>query len=665
MKKIMIQAELDPEKCVGCGTCVHVCPVYAIRPNPHRPISRTKMPPCSQECPAGNDIEGFIRLIQEGKEEEALLLLHQTNPFPAITGRVCFHPCEEACNRREFDASLSIPTLERYVSDFQPKLPPTAPPSNRPERIAVVGSGPAGLTCAYFLLKKGFSVSLFESKPLLGGWLRYGIPEYRLPRTILGKEIAKLLDLGLNVRTGVTIGKNFSFEQLKTFDAIFIASGRHVDTRLGIPGEELEGVLSGGEFLKKFHEKECPPLGRQVAIIGGGNSAVDTARVALRLGSKPILIYRRSRDEMPAFKKEVEEMEAEGGAILFLASPLRFTKSHGKIRLECLRMELVGKETDGRKTAVPIPNSNFSLDMDSVIVAIGDTPDFSYLFSDVLTENQKIKVDFFFRTNKDKIFAGGDITSDMGTVPSAIQSGRMASDAIENFLNSKQNVKSPGLEIVKWSQMNPDYFESREPQTPGRLSFQESIKGFGEIHLGYGVDQARVEAKRCLGCASLPLFQTEDCRGCGNCEQRCPTTAIRMKPLETPFVVRVEVLPADAKTIGELCRSAHLHPKSIVCFCTSTRAEEIAAAILQGAKTPEEISLKTGARTGCSVLCIQPIFRLLEAAKVKALEPRVSDVWYKTIPNIWDLPAEIKKGYDKIGFRFEEDIEFYKKLTRK
>jgi len=665
MKKITIQAQLDPEKCVGCSTCIHVCPVSAIRPNPDRPMERTKNPPCSDSCPAGNDVEGFIRLMSEKKIEEALLLLQETNPFPAITGRVCFHPCEDACNRKEFDSPISIANLERYVSEFEGKLKSKHPLPNRKERIAIVGSGPAGLTCAYYLLKKGYSVTVFESKSLLGGWLRYGIPEYRLPKRILDQEISELSNLGLNVRTNVTVGKDFSLEELETFDAIFIASGRHRDTKLHVPGENSKGVISGGEFLKKFHAGERQPLGKRVAVIGGGNSAVDAARVALRLGSKPTLIYRRSRNEMPAFKREVEEMEREGIELLFLVSPIRFIPDHGGIKsLECIRMELTELESDGRKRAIPIPNSTFTLEADSIIVAIGLEPDFSCLFSDLTTEKEKIKTDLFGRTNKGKIFAGGDVTSEKGTVPRAIRSGRLASQAIDDYLTSRKSVDLIRLEPVKFDQMNPDYFEFQEPPTPRRLALADSVKGFDEIYSGYDDKMAMGEAGRCFGCASLPAFKLDDCRGCGNCEQRCPVLAIKMIPLETPFIVRVEVSQSDPRMVVELCQKAHLHPQSIVCFCTTTRAEEIAAAILQGAKTPEEISLRTGARTGCSVLCIQPIFRLLEAAKAPYVRPVFPDIWYKSAPQIWDIPKEVKDKYDKTGFRFEEDLEFYKKLTR-
>jgi NADPH-dependent glutamate synthase beta subunit-like oxidoreductase/ferredoxin len=664
MKRITIRAELDQTKCVGCSTCIHVCPVSAFRSNPVRPIERTKTPPCSEHCPAGNDVEGFLRLMKEERFEDALSLLQRTNPFPAITGRVCFHPCEEGCNRKDLDSPVSIFQMERRVSEVEPK--PSSPSvPRRKEQIAVVGSGPAGLTCSYYLLRQGYGVTLFEAQPLLGGWLRYGIPEYRLPKKILDQEVDKLLSLGLRVKKGVKVGTDISFGELESFDAVFIASGRHRDAKLHVPGEESKDVFPGGGFLNRARGGGFDLLGKRVAVIGGGNSAVDAARVALRLGSKTTLIYRRSRKEMPAYPSEVKEMEEEGGEILFLAAPVRFHLKDERLKsVECVRMELKEAGADGRRRPVPIPGEPFTLETDSVIVAIGEEPDLSYLPAEFGGGNHLLKTDSLGRTHKGKIFAGGDLTCEVGTVPSAIRSGRLASLAIEAYLNSQETFKPPKLEVVTWEQMNPDYFEIQDrPNTP-RLPLERATQGFEEIYSGINPEMAAGESQRCMGCASLPLFTKEDCRGCGNCEQRCPARAIQMKPLDEPFMVKVEVSRSDPKTVEELCRRAHLHPKSVVCFCTTTRAEEIGAAILQGAKSPEEISLRTGARTGCSVLCIQPIFRLLEAARVCFTRPPEDDIWYKTIPNIWEISPEILARYDKGGFRFADDLEFYKKLTR-
>ncbi len=665
MKRMTVQAELDPTKCVGCNTCTHVCPTFAIRPNPVRPLPRTKTPPCSANCQAGNDVEGFVSLIRQGRFEDALALLHETNPFPALTGRVCFHPCQENCNRKEYDEGLSISSLERYISTFETKLQPLPTASRRQEKVAILGSGPAGLSCAYYLLQKGYNVTVFESKPLLGGWLRYGIPEYRLPRKVLDQEISKLKDLGLETKTGFTVATETLLEWLEKFDAIFLAPGRHQDVRLNIPGEEAENVISGGEFLKRFHSGETQAPGKRVAVIGGGNTAVDAARVLLRIGAKPFLLYRRSREEMPAFKNEVQEMEAEGVEVLFLAAPVRFILENGKVKsLECLRMDLGELERDGRRRPIPIPESAFLLAADAIIIATGETADLSWLTNDVGMEKNKIKIDLFCRTNQKKIFAGGDASSDTATVPTAIRLGRIASQGIDAYLNGQEMTAAAKLEKVEFAQMNSDYLDPQRQIPLPRLPLDARIRGFQEIRGGYDEAMAREEAGRCLGCASLPLYRPEDCRGCSTCEQRCPAAAISMKAIEKPFIISVDVAQSDPKMIRELCQMAHLNPKSVICICSSTRAEEVAAAILQGAKTPEEVSLKTGARTGCSVNCIQPIFRLLEAARIQIPSPSVADVRYRVTAKIWDIPYEVKHRYDQSGARFDEDIEFYKKLTQ-
>jgi bacterioferritin-associated ferredoxin len=401
-------------------------------------------------------------------------------------------------------------------------------------------------------------------------------------------------------------------------------------------------------------------------VIGGGNSAVDAARVALRLGSETVLIYRRSRKEMPAFPSEVQEMEEEGGKILFLALPVRFIAEEGRLRsVECAVMELQEPEPDGRRKAVAVPGQFFTVEANSVIVAVGEDPDLAYLPPDFQVENLRMKTGPRGETSRRKVFAGGDLTGTAGTVSGAIRTGRIASQAIDASLQGGKPAEPARLEVVRGEQMNLDFFDPRAKTLPVRLPFPTAAKGFAEIYSGFSAETAREEGKRCLGCGSLPLFLPDDCRGCGNCEQRCPTLAIQMKPLDPPVVVRVAVAESDPRRIDELCRRAHLNPKSIVCFCTTTRAEEIAAAIFQGAKSPEEISLRTGARTGCSVLCIQPIFRLLEAARLPFSKPAAEDVWYRTMPNIWEISREIRDRYDKAGFRFAEDLQFYETLTKR
>jgi NADPH-dependent glutamate synthase beta subunit-like oxidoreductase len=284
-----------------------------------RPVYDEKKPPCNHACPAGNDIRGFIALILKGRLAEARELLCETNPFPAITGRVCHHPCELECNRREFDEPLSIRALERLAGDEGYKAL-RAPHKRHEERIAVVGSGPAGLSCAYFLARRGYHVTILESEREPGGMLRWGIPEYRLPKGVLDRELALLKGMGIELKVGVRVGQDVRLEELDA-DAIFLAVGATKGLELDLPGLEAEGVLHGLEFLKRVNFGERVELGERVAIIGGGNTAMDAARVALRLGAKPVVVYRRTRAEMPAIPEEVEAALEEGIEFLFLAAP--------------------------------------------------------------------------------------------------------------------------------------------------------------------------------------------------------------------------------------------------------------------------------------------------------------------------------------------------------
>ncbi|MGB9630224.1 MAG: FAD-dependent oxidoreductase, partial [Thermodesulfobacteriota bacterium] len=279
-----------------------------------KPLYFSKTPPCNEACPAGNDIEAVMVFAKEGRFQEARKLIKEENPFPGVCGRVCFHPCESYCNRKEYDEALSIHAIERFVADSKFKINQEKSVGHlkRKEKVAIIGSGPAGLTCAYHLARMGYGVTVFESYSSPGGILRIGIPEYRLPRSILDQEISEIESLGVEIRTNSQIGKDLSFDDLKTFQAIFIAVGAHQSRSLGIEGERLEGVMPGLEFLKRVKEKEMISIGKKVVVIGGGNVAVDVARSAWRLGAKVQMVCMESREEMPAFTEEISETEAEG-----------------------------------------------------------------------------------------------------------------------------------------------------------------------------------------------------------------------------------------------------------------------------------------------------------------------------------------------------------------
>ncbi len=472
-----------------------------------RPIYNPKKPPCNHACPAGNDIQGFIALILKGKFHEAWELLRQTNPFPGITGRVCHHPCELECNRREFDEPLSIRLLERLAADEGSKgfRPPRIEP--RPERVAIVGSGPAGLSCAHFLALQGYRVTVFEAEPKPGGMLRLGIPEYRLPREVLDREISLVEALGVEIRTGVRIE---SLEELEDFDAIFLATGLTKSRELEIPGIATEGVLHGLEFLKKVNLGEPVELGQRVAVIGGGNTAMDAARVALRLGAKPMVIYRRTRAEMPAIAEEIEAAEEEGIELRFLAAPVELLSTNGKLKgVKLVRMELGEPDESGRRKPIPVEGSEFELEVDNLILAIGEAPDLSFLPQGLRLREGRVE---------GKIFAGGDVATGAGTVVDAIASGRRAAEAIHRYLQGLPEPEPREEVVVPFERINTDYFEHQPRVRSRTLPVPERVGNFKEVELGFTPQEGILEAKRCFSCGV--------CNQCDNCITFCPDVAI-------------------------------------------------------------------------------------------------------------------------------------------
>ncbi|MEM3525894.1 MAG: FAD-dependent oxidoreductase [Candidatus Jordarchaeaceae archaeon] len=370
-------------------------------------IEKKGTPRCRATCPAGLNVQGYVALIAQGKFKEAYELIRQTIPFPGVLGRICFHPCENECERGEVEAPIAICALKRFVADYMMKQPPeevSQIPKIHGEKIAIIGSGPAGLTAAYELVKAGYPVTVFESLPEPGGMMRYGIPSYRLPKEIVEREIKYLEDLGVEIITNVTFGEDLTLVDLKNkgYKAIFIAIGAWKSPKMGIEGEQLQGVLSAVDFLKDVNLGKKVEIGERVAVIGGGNVAIDSARVALRLGAKQVFIlYRRSKAEMPAFQPEVEQAEKEGVKILFLKLPKRIIGKDGKVvAVECLQTKLTEPNDMGRRRVVPIEGSEHTIEVDTVISAIGQILDSRFLPKGIQVTTYGIYVDpisFFYR----------------------------------------------------------------------------------------------------------------------------------------------------------------------------------------------------------------------------------------------------------------------------
>ncbi|MCD6505017.1 NADH-quinone oxidoreductase subunit NuoF [Candidatus Poribacteria bacterium] len=462
--------------------------------------------PCQHACPAGIDVPGYVSLIAEGDYKGALSVIMERIPFPGVCGRVCHQPCELKCRRSEVDAPVAIKALKRFAADQawdeyrRELIEKVRKIERREKKVAVIGSGPAGLSAAYHLVRKGYPVTMFESAPVPGGMLSLGIPGYRLPKDIVQREIQLIRDLGVEIRTETPVGEDISLDQIKReFDAVFIAVGAQGSVGLGIPGEDLEGVLSGLELLKKVNLGEKVKLGEKVAVIGGGNVAIDAARVAVRLGASQVqILYRRTRSEMPAIESEIEEAEKEGVRIEYLTSPRRILGGEKVKGLECIRMELGEYDETGRRRPIPVEGSEFRIDLDQVILAIGQRAELPFI-------EGELNVDpITLATQIQGVFAGGDVATGPATVIEAIAAGERAAISIDRYLRG-QDLMEGRLEIRK-KFIPPEELEREiEPSERGRhvissLPVKERIRGFQEVERALSESDAREEAKRCLRC---------------------------------------------------------------------------------------------------------------------------------------------------------------------
>jgi NADH-quinone oxidoreductase subunit F len=471
--------------------------------------------PCQNACPAGMNAPGYISLISEGRFTEALELALDTNPFPSVCGRICDHQCMFKCRRNQIDEPVAIRALKRFIGDYEengidyPKM--KQPPITMPFKVAIVGAGPAGLSCAYFLARLGYKPTVFEKLPVAGGMMAVAIPEYRLPKAILQREIDNIKKLGVDIRLNTQVGKDITISQLwsQGYQAFFVAVGMYGDRNLGIPGENLENVIQAVDLLSDINldKPVVSPAGKKVVVIGGGNSAVDAARTMLRMGASSVtIIYRRTRREMPAYVEEIEAAEHEGVQIRFLTAPEKIFGEKGKVKsIECIKMKPGEFDTEGRQKPVPVKGSNFFIDADVVIPAIGEFSDVSGLFTGLDVETNRdgtIKTDKHGRTSIPGLFSGGDVVSGPATVINAIASGERTAVTIDQYLTKDRTRKYPWREHKKVDtffdpEVEPVSYRMQKPKT----LLPEQRKGcFDEVELSFTKALAMKEAKRCLRC---------------------------------------------------------------------------------------------------------------------------------------------------------------------
>jgi len=487
-----------------------------------RPFYDPKTSPCIAGCPAGEDIQGYIALAREGKYEEAVRLIWENNPFPSVCGRVCYHPCMDRCMRAQWDESVFIPAIERFLGDYalEHKVKVSAPEEKLPHKIAVIGGGPAGLSSAYFLARAGFEVTIFEAKPKLGGVLRYGIPEYRLPKSVLDAELDKLLDIGIEAKTNTVVGRDVAIEDLSAYSAFFVGVGLQRSRSLGIENENTEGVMAGLSFLEAVNTGQRIAVGKNAVVVGGGNTAMDVARSALRLGANVTVLYRRTRNEMPAIADEVQEAFEEGVTFRFLGIPHRIVTKNGRIsELECQEMELGEPDDTGRRRPVPKDGAFFTIPADTLLTATGELPDTAAFDRLMAIENGLIVTDEFGRTSHKKVFAGGDVVTGASTVVNAIARGRGAAELIAAELQGREFDPRVHKKVVAIADVNTAYFVHKKRTGMGHTAGKDAPDAFVEVNAGFTCDQVQDEMERCFSCGV--------CDGCDNCYVFCPDVAIQ------------------------------------------------------------------------------------------------------------------------------------------
>ena len=563
----------------------------------------TKLPPCRAECPAHVHVQAYVSLLQRGKFAEAVDVIRKDMPFPAICGRVCFSPCEDACARTNIDQAVAIRNLKKVAADAEReerKVKPNPVPKTHEERVAIIGAGPAGLTAAYELAKLGYPVTVFERMSEPGGMMRYCIPDFRLERFVVDQEIAYIKDLGVEIKTGVEFGKDITLESLLKdgYGAVFVAIGTQAGMKLNVPSEDIDGVINAVDFLKDVSLGKHIEIGEKVAVVGGGNSAIDAARTSKRLGAKEVIVlYRRSREEMPALPAEVEEAEKDDVKFYFLVAPKQIIGENGKVKaIECLRMKLGEPDESGRRRPISVPNSEHEYQVDTVIPALGQVSEPQCIPAQLTSKETRvslISVDpLTLETKIPGVFAGGDITSGPASIIEAVGAGKKAATSINLYLTGQDfhSGRTENIEKTTWvknyGQIRKKERRFKLPPEKPRMSLEEAVDFLEKTErdakfeacrcLGCGPcaeclantdlcegDKAVVDEALCIGCNvcavvcpfgaaekdenNIARISEDLCKGCGICAARCPVRAITMKKLNNERIMSLALATCEER----------------------------------------------------------------------------------------------------------------------
>ena len=479
-----------------------------------RPVYKDFLPPCNNACPAGENIQAWLALVQSGDYHQAWQTLMHDNPMPAVHGRVCYHPCETQCNREQLDGTVSIHAVERFLGDMAIaedwQVEVDAEPSGK--RVLVIGAGPSGLSAAYHLARTGHQVVIYEAGPVAGGMMRFGIPAYRLPRHELEQEIKRIENIGVEIVLNRKVDDLLAVKQDGQFDAVFVAVGAHLSKRIDIPAREAGKMLDAVSFLRDVSAGKPPSLGRRVAIYGGGNTAMDAARTAKRLGvEEALIIYRRDREHMPAHAFEADEALEEGVKINWL-------RSIKEIDATSLTVEVMAIDENGR----PQPTGEYeTLEADALIMAVGQETDTGFLRAVPgidFKDDGTVIVDTGLKTGADGIFAGGDMVPSERTVTAGVGHGKKAARHIDAWLRNERYLQPPKHDLVQYEQLNLWYLTDADKKAQQQLSIQQRQEDFTEIVSGLNAEDAVFEAQRCFSCGN--------CFECDGCYGACPETAV-------------------------------------------------------------------------------------------------------------------------------------------
>jgi 2-oxoacid:acceptor oxidoreductase delta subunit (pyruvate/2-ketoisovalerate family) len=517
----------------------------------NRPVYLDRLPPCNHACPAGENIQNWLYHAESGDYESAWRALTEDNPLPAVMGRVCYHPCEGACNRGEVDEAVGINSVERFLGDeaLRKGWKFAKPKAESGKRVLIVGAGPSGLSAAYHLRRLGHDVTIFEAGPVAGGMMRFGIPKYRLPRDVLDGEVARIVAMGVRVKLGCKVSNILSTMKEGSYDAAFLAVGAHIAKRAYIPAGTAAHVLDAVSVLRSMEGEEKPMLGRRVVVYGGGNTALDVARTAKRLGaSEAIIVYRRTREKMPAHDFEVEEALQEGVLIKWL-STIRNVADEGTLTVEKMALDDKG---------FPQPTGELeTLEADSLVLALGQEVDLSLLdgVPGLTVKDGTVSVGANMMTGHPGIFAGGDMVPSERTVTVGVGHGKKAARHIDAWLRGERYEPAPKHEIATAEKLNAWYYSDAPKTVRPTLDLARRTSTFDEVVHGLDESNALYEARRCLSCgncfecdncygvcpdnAVIKLgpgkrfqFNYDYCKGCGICVSECPCGAIKMVPEE-------------------------------------------------------------------------------------------------------------------------------------